>query len=166
MSPRRGEVQVRRFRELLASELRSAAQHNHLAEATSGEQRKVLVELAVTSRKDRDAALDTMAREEFGLDPDELGSPWSAAVSSLLSFALGAVVVVLPFVFGSGLAVPVAIASAGMALFMVGATLNWPKRHALWSAAAIGGPLWCLARLSNCGYLQCTVASRAVRLDS
>jgi len=82
MSPRRGEVQVRRFRELLASELRSAAQHNHLAEATSGEQRKVLVELAVTSRKDRDAALDTMAREEFGLDPDELGSPWSAAVST------------------------------------------------------------------------------------
>jgi VIT1/CCC1 family predicted Fe2+/Mn2+ transporter len=124
MSPRRDEVQVRRFRELLASEQRSAAQYNRLAEATSGAQRKVLAELAVTSMKDRDAALDTMAREELGLDPDQFGSQWSAAVSSLLSFALGAVVVVLPFVFGSGLAVPIAIASAGMALIMVGAKLN------------------------------------------
>jgi vacuolar iron transporter family protein len=80
--------------------------------------------VAVTIMKDSDAALDTMAREELGLDPDQLGSPWSAAVSSLLSFALGAVVVVLPFMFGSGLAVPVAIVSAGVALFMVGATIG------------------------------------------
>jgi vacuolar iron transporter family protein len=49
--------------------------------------------------KDRDAALDTMAREELGFDPDELGSPWSAAVSSLLAFALSAVVIVLPYLF-------------------------------------------------------------------
>jgi vacuolar iron transporter family protein len=80
--------------------------------------------VAVTIMQDSDAALDTMAREELGLDPDQLGSPWSAAVSSLLSFALGAVVVVLPFMFGSDLAVPVAIASAGVALFVVGATMG------------------------------------------
>jgi hypothetical protein len=42
------------------------------------------------------AALDTMAREELGLDPDELGSPWSAAFSSLIAFGVGTVVVVLP----------------------------------------------------------------------
>lgn len=46
--------------------------------------------------KDREAALDTIAREVPGLDPDELGSPWSAALSSLGAFAAGAVVVVLP----------------------------------------------------------------------
>ncbi|HEX3546579.1 MAG TPA: VIT1/CCC1 transporter family protein [Mycobacterium sp.] len=81
--------------------------------------------VAVTIMKDRDAALDTMAREELGLDPDELGSPWSAAVSSLLSFAVGAVVVVLPYVFGSGLAaLIVAIASACVALFVVGAAIG------------------------------------------
>ena len=78
-----------------------------------------------TIMKDREAALDTMAREELGLDPDELGSPWSAALSSLVAFALGAVVVVLPYLFESGLAALVAaIALAGLALFGVGATIG------------------------------------------
>src|ERR1700676_5249722 len=81
--------------------------------------------VAITIMKDREAALDTMAREELGLDPDELGSPWSAALSSLFAFALGAVVVVLPYMFGSGLAALVAaIALAGLALFGVGATIG------------------------------------------
>jgi vacuolar iron transporter family protein len=60
---------------------------------------------ATTNIKDRDAALDMMAREELGLDPDELGSPWSAALSSLGAFAAGAVVVVVPYMFSSGWAV-------------------------------------------------------------
>src|SRR5262249_33941022 len=68
--------------------------------------------------KDRDVALDTMAREELGLDPGQLGSPWSAALSSLLAFAIGAIVVVLPYLFGSGHAALVfAIAFAGLAPF-------------------------------------------------
>jgi VIT1/CCC1 family predicted Fe2+/Mn2+ transporter len=75
--------------------------------------------------KDRDVALDTMAREELGLDPGQLGSPWSAAVSSLLAFAIGAIVVVLPYLFGSGHAALVfAIAFAGLALFAVGAAIG------------------------------------------
>ena len=81
--------------------------------------------VATTIMKDRDTALDTMAREELGLDPDELGSPWSAALSSLIAFALGAVVVVLPYLFASGVAALVAaIASAGVALFLVGAVIG------------------------------------------
>jgi vacuolar iron transporter family protein len=81
--------------------------------------------VAVTIMKDPDAALDTMVREELGLDPDRLGSPWSAAISSLLAFAVGAIVVVLPFVFGSGLtALFAAVASAGVALFVVGAAIG------------------------------------------
>jgi VIT1/CCC1 family predicted Fe2+/Mn2+ transporter len=81
--------------------------------------------VAATIMKDQDAALDTMAREELGLDPDELGSPWSAAFSSLLAFALGAIVVVLPYLFGSGfVALIVAMALAGSALFAVGAALG------------------------------------------
>jgi VIT1/CCC1 family predicted Fe2+/Mn2+ transporter len=81
--------------------------------------------VAITIMKDREAALDTMVREELGLDPDELGSPWSAALSSLFAFALGAVVVVLPYMFGSGLAALIgAIALAGLALFGVGATIG------------------------------------------
>ena len=81
--------------------------------------------VATAIMKDRDAALDTMAREELGLDPDELGSPWSAALSSLLAFALGAVVVVLPYMFGSGVAALVAaIVLAALALFGVGAMIG------------------------------------------
>jgi vacuolar iron transporter family protein len=81
--------------------------------------------VAASIMKDRRAALDTMAREELGLDPDELGSPWSAAFSSLLAFALGAIVVVLPYMFGSGrTALIVAIVLACVALFTVGATIG------------------------------------------
>jgi VIT1/CCC1 family predicted Fe2+/Mn2+ transporter len=81
--------------------------------------------LAATIMRDREVALATMTREELGLDPDELGSPWSAALSSLVAFASGAAVVVLPFVFGSGLgALVTAIALAGLALFVVGAALG------------------------------------------
>jgi VIT1/CCC1 family predicted Fe2+/Mn2+ transporter len=81
--------------------------------------------VAKTIMKDRDAALDTMAREELGLDPDELGSPWGAAFSSLIAFAVGAVVVVLPYIFGSGRAALItAIILAALALFGVGATIG------------------------------------------
>ena len=51
---------------------------------------------------DPEHALDTLVREELGLDPDELGNPWSAAFGSFLAFAAGAVVPVIPFVFGGG----------------------------------------------------------------
>ncbi len=53
---------------------------------------------------DPEHALDTLAREELGLNPDELGSPWGAAFASLFSFAVGAAVPLLPFVFGAGCA--------------------------------------------------------------
>jgi VIT1/CCC1 family predicted Fe2+/Mn2+ transporter len=81
--------------------------------------------VATTIMKDRDAALDTMAREELGLDPDELGSPWSAAFSSLIAFTVGAAVAVLPYLFASGTAaLVVAIVLAAVALFGVGAALG------------------------------------------
>jgi VIT1/CCC1 family predicted Fe2+/Mn2+ transporter len=80
---------------------------------------------AAAIMKDSSVALDTMAREELGLDPDELGSPWSAAFSSLFAFALGAIVVVLPYLFGSGrAALIVAIVLAAVALFGVGAAIG------------------------------------------
>lgn len=57
-------------------------------------------ELAARLMADPDRALDAMAREELGIDPDELGgSPWVAASASFLLFSLGAVVPLLPFLF-------------------------------------------------------------------
>lgn len=74
---------------------------------------------------DRSVALDTLAREELGLDPGQLGSPWTAAASSLLSFALGAFVVVLPYLVGSGTAALLAaVVLALAAMFGVGATIG------------------------------------------
>ena len=74
---------------------------------------------------DPDVALDTLAREELGLDPDELGSPWSAAISSLLAFAAGALIVVLPYLFtGGAVALYVAIGLVVLALFAVGAGIG------------------------------------------
>jgi vacuolar iron transporter family protein len=74
---------------------------------------------------DKEVALNTLTREELGLDPDQLGSPWTAAVSSLLAFAAGAFVVVLPYLAGSGVAALVtAICLALAAMFAVGATIG------------------------------------------
>ena len=70
-------------------------------------------------------AIDTLAREELGLDPSELGSPWSAALSSFFAFVLGAFVPVAAYLVASG---PVAWISSALlsciALFGVGAILS------------------------------------------
>jgi VIT1/CCC1 family predicted Fe2+/Mn2+ transporter len=68
-----------------------------------------------------DVALDTLAREELGLDPTALASPWVAAVTSFLAFAAGAFLPVVPFLFGSGVAAVVTSALLSVAaLFGVG----------------------------------------------
>ncbi len=73
---------------------------------------------------DDEVALDTMAREELGLDPDDLGSPWSAALGSFLSFSLGAVLVVIPYLLtGGSLALGLAVAVAVLALATVGGVM-------------------------------------------
>ena len=70
-------------------------------------------------------ALDTLAREELGLNPDDLGSPWGAAISSFAAFAVGAMLPLAPFLLGGGpLALPIAVGVTGAALFAVGAALS------------------------------------------
>lgn len=74
---------------------------------------------------DRPAALDSLVREELGLDPDALGNPWAAAISSLIAFAAGAFVVVIPYLIGGGTAAFVAaLAAALVAMFVVGAGIG------------------------------------------
>jgi VIT1/CCC1 family predicted Fe2+/Mn2+ transporter len=87
--------------------------------------------------RDPEVALETHAREELGLDPDDLGSPWGAAGSSFVTFALGAAVPLLPFVFGSGnAAVLAAILGAAVSLFAVGASMSLlTGRRPMWSGA-------------------------------
>ena len=59
---------------------------------------------------DPDMALDTKVREELGLDPAELGSPWGAAVGSFLAFVVGAAVPLIPYLLADGMAAFIACA--------------------------------------------------------
>jgi vacuolar iron transporter family protein len=79
-----------------------------------------------------DVALDTLAREELGLDPRTLGSPWVAAGWSFVSFAAGAFLPVVPFFFASGFAAVVTSAVLSVtALFGVGSAISvFTGRHA------------------------------------
>ena len=65
-------------------------------------------ELAQEMMSSPELALETHAREELGIDPNELGSPVAAAVSSFVAFAFGAVLPLLPWFFGQGAAATLA----------------------------------------------------------
>ena len=79
--------------------------------------------LAQRLMSNKATALDTLAREELGIDPTELGgSAWTAAGTSFLLFALGAIFPVAPFFFSAGLAAIIwSLAFSGAALFAIGA---------------------------------------------
>lgn len=72
------------------------------------------------------AALDTLVREELGIDPEELGgSAWAAAASSFLLFSTGAIFPVIAFLFtGGDLAVGISVALSGLALMTIGAVTS------------------------------------------
>ncbi|MGW4721205.1 VIT1/CCC1 transporter family protein [Streptomyces sp. S1] len=77
-------------------------------------------EVAMQLSKDPDRALEIHAREELGIDPDDLPSPAVAAVSSFGSFALGALLPVLPYLLGASALWP-AVLLALLGLFACGA---------------------------------------------
>jgi vacuolar iron transporter family protein len=91
-----------------------------------GVPREVAESLVDVIHKNPDLALETHAREELGLDPrGGLGSPWGAAISSFVTFSLGALVPLVPFLIGSGTAARVAaIVASGLTLFLVGSLMS------------------------------------------
>ena len=75
--------------------------------------------------EDPETALESMVREELGLDPKQLGSPWSAATGSFAAFCLGAIVPVIPYLFGGGTLIFMTSFFVSLAaLFMVGALVS------------------------------------------
>ena len=82
-----------------------------------------------------DRALAVYARS-LGMDPEELGSPWKAAFTSLVTFASGALVPLLPWFFIGGThAAAISLALGAGAALMVGGTLGWlGGRHVGWGA--------------------------------
>lgn len=94
-------------------------------------------ELAGRIIADPSSALDTLAREELGIDPNELGgSAWEAAIASFLLFALGAIIPVIPFTFLAGwVAVIVSIGLSILGLFLIGAGITLTTGSPLWKAS-------------------------------
>ena len=90
-------------------------------------------EVARQLSRDPETAWRVHAREELGVDPDDLPSPWVAAGSSFAAFTVGALVPVLPYLFGAtALLLPVLLAL--VALFAAGAVVSrFTERSALYS---------------------------------
>lgn len=90
-----------------------------------GVEREVASELASAMMRDPEVALETHAREELGIDPQQLGSPMLAAASSFGAFALGAVAPLIPWFFLThGAAVIASIVLGAIAALVVGGALS------------------------------------------
>lgn len=79
-------------------------------------------------------ALDTLAREELGIDPNELGgSAWEAAFTSFFLFSIGAIIPVVPFIFLSGMtAVYLSLFISALGLFGIGAAITLMTGRSVW----------------------------------
>lgn len=124
----------RREIEMEARELREKPEEEQkeleLIYRAKGVDRASAAAVAARIIADPETALDTLAREELGLDPSALGSPIKTALSSFVAFAIGAVVVVLPYLFflsdGASSTIPLAIAItlAVIAMLVVGGVVG------------------------------------------
>ena len=93
--------------------------------------------LAAQIMSNPETALATLAREELGLVPEDLGSPWTAAIASFLLFSVGAVLPVIPFLFsGAYQAVFVSAALSALGLFALGASITLLTGRSAWFSGA------------------------------
>jgi vacuolar iron transporter family protein len=150
------EYQIGLEREELAQYPEAEAQELALIYAAKGLPEPEATQLAHRLVADPEHALDTLAREELGLNPEELGSPWGASISSFLSFAAGALLPLAPFMLAPGpRALFWAIGVTAVALFVVGALLAlFTGRNAAYSGARMlvlgslaGGVTYAIGRL-------------------
>jgi len=122
------QTQRESFQSLIAAEKREIARNPQHEEheitviyRAKGIPRDDAARFAAHVMRDPKVALDLMAREELGLNPDELGAPIAVALSSMVAFASGAILPVIPFVFlPVATATPVAAALTVLALLLTG----------------------------------------------
>lgn len=149
------EYQIALEREELDEYPQEEAAELALIYEAKGAERDEARRMADRLLQDPDRALDTLAREELGLNPDELGSPWGAALASFLAFAIGASLPLLPWLLLSREhAFAGVLAVTGVALFGVGAVISlFTGRHALQGGlrmlaigAGAGAATWLIGR--------------------
>lgn len=152
------EYQIALEREELAQYPEAEAQELAIIYAAKGIPKRQAEQVAQRLVADPEHALDTLAREELGLNPAELGSPIGAGASSFAAFAAGAMLPLLPFLFSAGVhALAIAIAVTAVALFSIGATLSlFTGKGALRSGlrmlalgAAAGAVTWTIGKLAG-----------------
>jgi VIT1/CCC1 family predicted Fe2+/Mn2+ transporter len=109
------------------------AEQAELAElyVSRGVDRALAHEVARQLSADPERALEIHTREELGVSADDLPSPYLAAGSSFVSFAIGACLPLMPFVFGASALWPAAIV-AGLALLVAGALTARITARPLW----------------------------------
>jgi vacuolar iron transporter family protein len=85
---------------------------------------------------DRQLAIETLSRDELGINPDDLGgSAWEAAITSFLMFAMGAIAPVIPFIFLSGYnAVILSAVLSALGLFVIGAAITLFTGRPVWQS--------------------------------
>ncbi|MTK01867.1 VIT1/CCC1 transporter family protein [Micromonospora sp. CP22] len=90
------------------------------------------VQVAEAVRDNPEQALRMHVQEELGVNPDEQPDPWKAALSSFLCFSVGALVPLLPYLFGATSLV-LALAVGGLGLFVAGAVVSRFTSRRWWS---------------------------------
>lgn len=117
--------EIQKEAEELATKPEEEQKELELIYRAKGVPRDVAAATAAHIMQDPKKALDTLAREELGLNPDELGAPLKVAISSFIAFAIGASVAVLPYLFFSGsFALYLTIALSTVALLVVGGVVG------------------------------------------
>ncbi len=103
---------------------------------SKGLDEKTAKELAANLMQQSNTALDTLAREELGIDPKDLGgSAWGAAITSFFLFAIGAIIPVFPFIFTNGFtAVIISLILSVFGLFGIGAGVSLTASSPLWKS--------------------------------
>lgn len=92
--------------------------------------------LALNVMDDPVRALETHAREELGIDPNDLGSPIQAASASFVTFGVGALIPLLPFFFASGsVSVAIAVVATALAALVVGGVISIFTGRSWWRSA-------------------------------
>jgi VIT1/CCC1 family predicted Fe2+/Mn2+ transporter len=134
------EYQIGLERDELAEYPEEEAEELALIYAARGMDLEEARRITRTLVKNPEAALDALAREELGLNPDELGSPWVAALSSFTAFTAGAALPLLPFLFNHDKALTASITLTALGLFAVGASMSlFTGRHAVLSGLRMLG---------------------------
>lgn len=91
------------------------------AKGLSPEEAKRLADQIIS---DPTLALDTLTREELGLNPNDLGSPYHAAIFSFIAFSTGAVIPLLPFLAHVPAPLTCSIVLVTLSLFAIGACIS------------------------------------------